>query len=285
MKKFNEMKDIQKQLPELNEKAKQKAVAELTAQYKRQQNYISIAENKAITELKESKEIKENAEIKAIRQIVSDVENNKQNLIREYKQIAKEEIETEIANKKQELKVLENNINNLRIIEQSNRNSYENYKRNIERVKKENEEIEKQVAEKRNLTIEELAEKSLKNAPVSNDEIDDYIEKNQEKFENLLETRQEKIENEIVAEMREDTKQAFSVFQNFMREYAKKIVYKNLIDFREAKRLTVQAFKEVQTTSRNFLSDFIENLNNKVQELIIVKRQEKQSVKNKIQTR
>lgn len=285
MKKFNEMKDIQKQLPELNEKAKQKAVAELTAQYKRQQNYISIAENKAITELKESKEIKENAEIKAIRQIVSDVENNKQNLIREYKQIAKEEIETEIANKKQELKVLENNINNLRIIEQSNRNSYENYKRNIERVKKENEEIEKQVAEKRNLTIEELAEKSLKNAPVSNDEIDDYIEKNQEKFENLLETRQEKIENEIVAEMREDTKQAFSVFQNFMREYAKKIVYKDLIDFREAKRLTVQAFKEVQTTSRNFLSDFIENLNNKVQELIIVKRQEKQSVKNKIQTR
>ena len=286
MKKFNEMKDIQKQLPELNEKAKQKAVAELTAQYKRQQNYISIAENKAITELKESKEIKENAEIKAIRQIVSDVENNKQNLIREYKQIAKEEIETEIANKKQELKVLENNINNLRIIEQSNRNSYENYKRNIERVKKENEEIEKQVAEKRNLTIEELAEKSLKNAPVSNDEIDDYIEKNQEKFENLLETRQEKIENEIVAEMREDTKQAFSVFQNFMREYAKKIVYKDLIDFREAKRLTVQAFKEVQTTSRNFLSDFIENLNNKVQELIIMKRQEKQNVKaNKIQTR
>ena len=97
--------------------------------------------------------------------------------------------------------------------------------------------------------------------------------------------KQEKIENEIVAEMREDTKQAFSVFQNFMREYAKKIVYKDLIDFREAKRLTVQAFKEVQTTSRNFLSDFIENLNNKVQELIIVKRQEKQSVKNKIQTR
>ena len=285
IKKFNEMKDMQKELPKLNEKAKQKAIAELTTEYKRQQNYISIAENRAITELKESKEIKENAEIKAIRQIVSDVENNKQNLIREYKQIAKEEIETEIANKKQELKVLENNINNLRIIEQSNRNSYENYKRNIERVKKENEEIEKQVAEKRNLTIEELAEKSLKNAPVSNDEIDDYIEKNQENFENLLETRQEKIENEIVAEMREDTKQAFSVFQNFMREYAKKIVYKDLIDFREAKRLTVQAFKEVQTTSRNFLSDFIENLNNKVQELIIVKRQEKQSVKNKIQTR
>ena len=69
-----------------------------------------------------------------------------------------------------------------------------------------------------------------------------------------------------------------------MREYAKEITYKDLIDFREAKRLTIQAFKEVQTTSRNFLSDFIENLKNKVQELI-VERQEKQSVKNKIQTR
>lgn len=171
------MKSIQKQLPELQEKAKQKAITELTAEYKRQQNYISIAENKAITELKESEEIKENAKIKAIRQIVSDVENNKQNLIREYKQIAREEIEIEIANKKQELKVLENNINNQRIIEQSNRNSYENYKRNIERIKKENEEIEKQVAEKRNLTIEELAEKSLKNKQISDFEIDDYIEK------------------------------------------------------------------------------------------------------------
>ena len=272
MKKFNEMKDIQKQLPELNEKAKQKAVAELTAQYKRQQNYISIAENKAITELKESKEIKENAEIKAIRQIVSDVENNKQNLIREYKQIAKEEIETEITNKKQELKVLENNINNMRIIEQSNRNSYENYKRNIERVKKENEEIEKQVAEKRNLTIEELAEKSLKNKQISDFEIDDYIEKNQEKFE-----------NEIVAEMREDTKQAFSVFQEFMRQCTKNFVNKDLLNFKEAKKLTVQAFAEIKVNSENFF-DFIENLRSKVQELI-VERQEKQSVKNKIQTR
>lgn len=284
IKKFNEMKSIQKQLPELQEKAKQKAITELTAEYKRQQNYISIAENKAITELKESKEIKENAEIKAIRQIVSDVENNKQKLVREYKQIAREEIETEIADKKQELKVLENNINNQRIIEQSNRNSYENYKRNIERIKKENEEIEKQIAEKRSLSIEELAEKTLKNAPISDFEIDDYIEKNQNKFQNLLEERQEKIENEIAEEMKEDTKQAFAVFKEFMRQYAKKFVYKDLISFREAKELTIQAFAEVKTTSENFFADFVRNLKSKVQELI-VERQEKQSVKNKIQTR
>lgn len=291
IKKFNEMKDMQKELPKLNEKAKQKAIAELTTEYKRQQNYISIAENRAITELKESKKIKENAEIKAIRQLVSDeeikkrnIENNKQSIIREYKQIAREEIETEIADKKQELKVLENNINNQRIIEQSNRNSYENYKRNIERIKKENEEIEKQVAEKRNLTIEELAEKSLKNKEISDFEIDDYIEKNQNKFKNLLETRQEKIENEIVAEMREDTKQAFSVFQEFMRQCTKNFVNKDLLDFREAKRLTVQAFAEIKVNSENFFADFIENLRSKVQELI-VERQEKQSVKNKIQTR
>ena len=291
IKKFNEMKDMQKELPKLNEKAKQKAIAELTTEYKRQQNYISIAENRAITELKESKEIKENAEIKAIRQLVSDeeikkrnIENNKENLIREYKQIAREELETEIADKKQELKILENNINNQKVIEQSNRISYENYKRNIERIKKENEEIEKQVAEKRNLKIEELAEKSLKTKQISDFEIDDYIEKNQNKFKNLLETRQEKIENEIVAEMREDTKQAFSVFQEFMRQCTKNFVNKDLLDFREAKRLTVQAFAEIKVNSENFFADFIENLRSKVQELI-VERQEKQSVKNKIQTR
>lgn len=285
IKKFNEMKSIQKQLPELQEKAKQKAITELTAEYKRQQNYISIAENKAITELKESEEIKENAKIKAIRQIVSDVENNKQNLIREYKQIAREEIEIEIANKKQELKVLENNINNQRIIEQSNRNSYENYKRNIERIKKENEEIEKQVAEKRNSSIEELAEKSLKSKQISDFEIDNYIEKNQDKFENLLENRRTEIENEIVEQLKEDERKALAVFKSFVREYAKKIVRENSIEFREAKKLTIQAFKEIQATSKNFLSDFIENLKNKVQELI-AERQEKQNVKaNKIQTR
>lgn len=292
IKKFNEMKDIQKQLPQLHEKAKQKAITELTAEYKRQQNYISIAESKAITELKESKEIKENAEIKAIRQLVSaeeikkrNIEIDKQILIREYKQIAREELETEIADKKQELKILENNINNQRVIEQSNRISYENYKRNIERIRKENEEIEKQVAEKRNSKIEELVEKSLKSKQISDFEIDDYIEKNQDKFENLLENRRTEIENEIVEQLKEDERKALAVFKNFVREYAKKIVRENSIEFREAKKLTIQAFKEIQATSKNFLSDFIENLKNKVQELI-AERQEKQNVKaNKIQTR
>lgn len=292
IKKFNKIKDMQKELPRLHEKAKQKAITELTAEYKKQQNYISIAESKAITELKESKEIKENAEIKAIRQLVSaeeikkrNIEIDKQILIREYKQIAREELETEIADKKQELKVLENNINNLRIIEQSNRNSYENYKRNIERVKKENEEIEKQVAEKRNLTIEELAEKSLKSKQISDFEIDDYIEKNQDKFENLLENRRTEIENEIVENVKEDTKEAFSVFQDFINEYAEKMIYKDLINFEEAKQLTVKSFAEIKATSRNFLNDFIENLRNRVQK-IIASRKDKQNVKaNKIQTR
>ena len=292
IKKFNEMKDIQKQLPQLHEKAKQKAITELTAEYKRQQNYISIAESKAITELKESKEIKENAEIKAIRQLVSDeeikkrnIENNKENLIREYKQIAREELETEIADKKQELKILENNINNQKVIEQSNRISYENYKKNIARIKKENEEIEKQVAEKRNLKIEELVEKSLKSKQISDFEIDDYIEKNQDKFENLLENRRTEIENEIVENVKEDTKEAFSVFQNFINQYAEKIIYKDLINLEEAKQLTVKSFAEIKATSRNFLNDFIENLKNRVQE-IIASRKDKQNVKaNKIQAR
>lgn len=292
IKKFNEMKDIQKQLPQLHEKAKQKAITELTAEYKRQQNYISIAESKAITELKESKEIKENAEIKAIRQLVSaeeikkrNIEIDKQILIREYKQIAREELETEIADKKQELKILENNINNQREIEQSNRISYENYKRNIERIKKENEEIEKQVAEKRNLKIEELVEKSLKSKQISDFEIDDYIEKNQDKFENLLEKREKEIEKEIVENAKQDTKKAFSVFQNFIEQYARKIIYKDLINLEEAKQLTVKSFAEIKATSENFLNDFIENLENKVQE-IIASRKDKQNVKaNKIQTR
>lgn len=292
IKKFNEMKDMQKELPKLHEKAKQKAIAELTTEYKRQQNYISIAENKAITELKESKEIKENAEIKAIRQLVSDeeikkrnIENNKQSIIREYKQIARKELETEIADRKQELKILENNINNQRAIEQSNRISYENYKRSIERIRKENEEIEKQVAEKRNLKIEELAEKSLKTKQISDFEIDDYIEKNQDKFENLLENRRTEIENEIVENAREDIREAFSVFQNFINQYARKNIHKDLINFEEAKQLTVKSFSEIQATSKNFLNDFIENLKNKVQE-IIASRKDKQNVKaNKIQAR
>ena len=292
IKKFNEMKDMQKELPKLHEKAKQKAIAELTTEYKRQQNYISIAENRAITELKESKKIKENAEIKAIRQLVSDeeikkrnIENNKQSIIREYKQIARKELETEIADRKQELKILENNINNQRAIEQSNRISYENYKRSIERIRKENEEIEKQVAEKRNLKIEELAEKSLKTKQISDFEIDDYIEKNQDKFENLLENRRTEIENEIVENAREDIREAFSVFQNFINQYARKNIHKDLINFEEAKQLTVKSFSEIQATSKNFLNDFIENLKNKVQE-IIASRKDKQNVKaNKIQAR
>ena len=56
-------------------------------------------------------------------------------------------------------------------------------------------------------------------------------------------------------------------------------------NFEEAKKLTVKSFAEIQATSRNFLNEFIENLKNKVQELI-AKRQEKQKVKaNKIQSR
>ena len=79
-------------------------------------------------------------------------------------------------------------------------------------------------------------------------------------------------------------REAFSVFQNFIEQYARKIIYKDLINLEEAKQLTVKSFAEIKATSENFLNDFIENLKNKVQELI-VERQEKQSVKNKIQTR
>ena len=91
----------------------------------------------------------------------------------------------------------------------------------------------------------------------------------------MLEKREVEIEKEIVAEMKEDTREAFSVFQNFVRQYAKKITYtyKDLINFKEAKRLTIQAFKEIQATSQNFISDFIENLKNKVNDLITTKRQ------------
>ena len=144
------------------------------------------------------------------------------------------------------------------------------YKKKIAGIKKESEEIEKKINEKRNLKIEELAEKTLKTAPVSIFEVDNYIEKNQEKFEKLLEKREEEIEKEIIAEMKEDTREAFSVFQNFVREYAK--TYKDLINFKEAKRLTIKAFSEIQATSKNFFDDFVENLKSKVQELI-TKRQ------------
>lgn len=80
------------------------------------------------------------------------------------------------------------------------------------------------------------------------------------------------IEKEIIEEMKEDTREAFSVFQNFVREYARKNVYKDLINFKEAKRLTIQAFKEIQATSQNFFADFVENFKNKVNDLI-TKRQ------------
>ena len=83
------------------------------------------------------------------------------------------------------------------------------------------------------------------------------------------------IEKEIIEEMKEDTREAFSVFQNFVREYAKKITYtyKDLINLKEAKQLTIKAFSEIQTTSQNFINDFIENLKNKVNDLI-TKRQD-----------
>ena len=135
------------------------------------------------------------------------------------------------------------------------------------------------------MKIEELAEKSLKTKQISDFEIDDYIEKNQDKFENLLENRRTEIENEIVENAREDIREAFSVFQNFINQYARKNIHKDLINFEEAKQLTVKSFSEIQATSKNFLNDFIENLKNKVQE-IIASRKDKQNVKaNKIQAR
>ena len=91
----------------------------------------------------------------------------------------------------------------------------------------------------------------------------------------MIEKREMEIEKEIIEEMKEDTREAFSVFQNFVREYAKKITYtyKDLINLKEAKQLTIKAFSEIQTTSQNFINDFIENLKNKVNDLI-TKRQD-----------
>ena len=196
----------------------------------------------------------------------------KREAMREAKQEAKKQFEKENANKVKELEELKRNIEQQRQVQQMNEISIANYKKKIDEAKKESEEIEKKIGEKRNLSIEKLAEKSLKNAPVRSFEIDDYIEKNQEKFKNLLEEREAEIENEIVENLREDTREAFSVFQNFVREYARKNVYKDLINFKEAKRLTIQAFKEIQATSQNFFADFVENFKNKVNDLI-TKRQ------------
>lgn len=197
----------------------------------------------------------------------------KKQAMKEAKQEAKERFEKENANKIKELEELKRNIQQQRQVQQMNEISIANHKKKIDEMKKESEEIEKKIAEKRNLSIEKLAEKSLKNAPITLFEVDNYIEKNQEKFENLLEKREAEIEKEIVAEMKEDIREAFSVFQNFVRQYAKKNVYKDLINFKEAKRLTIKAFSEIQATSQNFISDFIENLKNKVNDLITIKHQ------------
>lgn len=193
-------------------------------------------------------------------------------LEQEARQEARQRIERENVQKVKELEELKRNIEQQRQVQKMNEISIANYKKKIDEAKKESEEIEKKIGEKRNLSIEKLAEKSLKNAPVRSFEIDDYIEKNQEKFKNLLEEREAEIENEIVENLREDTREAFSVFQNFVREYARKNVYKDLINFKEAKRLTIQAFKEIQATSQNFFADFVENFKNKVNDLI-TKRQ------------
>ena len=196
----------------------------------------------------------------------------KREAMREAKQEAKEQFEKENLSKVKELEELKRSVEQQRQVQQMNEISIANHKKKIAEIKKESEEIEKKIAEKRNLSIEKLAEKSLKNAPVSVFEIDDYIEKNQEKFKNLLEEREAEIENEIVEELKEDAREAFSVFQDFVRQYAEKNVYKDLLNFKEAKQLTIQAFREIQATSKNFFADFVENFKNKVNDLI-TKRQ------------
>lgn len=197
----------------------------------------------------------------------------KREAMREAKQEAKEQFKKENLSKVKELEEIKKNIEQQRQLQEIVEQKIADYKKKIAGIKKESEEIEKKINEKRNLKIEEMAEKTLKTAPVSVFEVDNYIEKNQEKFKNLLEEREEKIENEIAKELKEDTREAFSVFQNFVRQYAKKNVYKDLINFKEAKRLTIKAFSEIQATSQNFISDFIENLKNKVNDLITTKRQ------------
>ena len=197
----------------------------------------------------------------------------KREAMREAKQEAKEQFKKENLSKVKELEEIKKNIEQQRQLQEIVEQKIADYKKKVAEMKKESEEIEKKIAEKRNLKIEEMAEKTLKTAPVTLFEVDNYIEKNQEKFEKLLEKREAEIEKEIVAEMKEDTREAFSVFQDFVRQYAKKNVYKDLIDLKEAKRLTIQAFKEIQTTSQNFFADFVENLKSKVQELI-TKRQD-----------
>lgn len=199
---------------------------------------------------------------------------------------AEQKAEIEIKEKNRELEELQRNVEKQQQIQQINEISIEKQRKKIAEIKIENEEIEKKVAEKRSLKIEGLAEKTLKTAPISSFEVDNYIEKNQKKFQDLLEKREEKIENEIVEQLKEDEKEAFSVFKEFVRQYAKKIVYKDVIDFKAAKRLTIQAFAEIKATSENFFTDFVENLKNKVQELITMrKNSEKASNLNEKQSR
>jgi len=203
---------------------------------------------------------------------------------------AEKKAEIEIEKKNAELKEIKRNVEQQRQVQEMNKISIAEDKKRLDKIRKESEEIEKKVAEERSLSIKELAEKTLKNAPISRDEIDDYIEKNQDKFQDLIEKRQEKIENEIEKEMkqdmREDTKQAFSVFEEIVRQYAKKIVYKDVINFKEAKLLTIQAFSEIKATSENFFTDFVKNLRNKVQEFIAKrKNSEKASELNEKQSK
>lgn len=205
---------------------------------------------------------------------------------------AEKKAEIEIKEKNKELEEIKRNVEQQRQVQKMNEISIVERKKRFDEIKKESEKIEKEVAEKRSLSIKELAEKSLKNAPITDFEIDNYIEKNQEKYKDLIEKREEKIENEIVEElkqdMKEDTKKAYEVFKEFVRQYAKKIVAynKDLIDFREAKQLTVQAFSEVKATSTNFFTDFLKNLKSKVQELITMRQNtEKASESNEKQSR
>lgn len=197
----------------------------------------------------------------------------KKQAIKEAKQEAKEQFKKENANKVKELEEIKRSVEHQRQLQEIAEQKIADYKKKVAEMKKESEEIEKKIAEKRNLKIEEMAEKTLKTAPVTLFEVDNYIEKNQEKFSNLIEKREAEIEKEIVAEMKEDTKEAFSVFQNFVRQYAKKNIYKDLINFKEAKQLTIQAIKEIQATSKNFFDDFVENFKKKVNDLITIKRQ------------
>ena len=197
----------------------------------------------------------------------------KKEALREAKQEAKEQFKKENANKVKELEELKRNIEQQRQLQEIAEQKIADYKKKIAVMKKESEEIEKKINEKRNLKIEEMAEKTLKTAPISVFEVDNYIEKNQEKFSNLIEKREAEIEREIVEGMKEDMREAFSVFQNFVRQYAEKIIYKDLINLKEAKQLTIKAFSEIQATSQNFINDFIENLRNKVNDLITIKHQ------------